>query len=113
MNRAEYEKLAGKFNLSRGAPLGQHNIIDVEALKAARLRCFKVPVVDGDYAPNGVYWGFGRDAERLWFIGNELVNIFVRARDRAQAKERAVAVAAEACRHGNAPFSTSLMKWVN
>jgi hypothetical protein len=38
----------------RGAPMGRPTIGDVVPLK---VRCQKVPMVDGDYDPGGAYWG--------------------------------------------------------
>jgi hypothetical protein len=52
-----------------------------------RLYLQRVPFVDGDYAPDGTYWGGGRGTEPLWaaFTPSLSVCIYVRACTRAVA----------------------------
>ena len=71
-----------------GAPMGARNYLDNPE---QRLYAQRVNFVDGDYAPDGTYWGSG--GEPLWcafslvegsehLLSNE---VYVRARDRVGA----------------------------
>lgn len=66
-----------------GAPLGARSVLGKpeDPLHVQRVR-----FVDGDYAPDGTYWGGGRGTEPLWcgFSGTEN-QVYVRARSRAEA----------------------------
>ena len=73
---------------ARGAPMGQRNWHDSDS----PLYLQKVEFVDGDYAPDGTYWGSGTP---LWcafngtdneFVAGAGTRIYVRANDRLSAK---------------------------
>ena len=68
---------------ARGAPMGASNRLDdpEQPLYLQRVR-----MVDGDYAPDGTYWG-GPPSEPLWcgFTIDGSNRIYVRARTRSQA----------------------------
>jgi hypothetical protein len=71
-----------KVDCSRGAPMGMRNIIDVNFPK---LYLIKLPWIDGDYTPNGIYWGnTGRD--NIYYAYNEYNRIYIRASSRIEAK---------------------------
>lgn len=76
-----------------GAPMGDCDLVDGPL---DRLLLQRVRFVDGDYGPDGTYWGGGRGTEPLWcaFNGGDepgmRVRLYVRAvsRGAAQAKLR-------------------------
>ena len=49
-----------------GAPLGDSNRDDAPA--GSKKYCQRVQFVDGDYAPDGTYWGGGRDVLPLYAV---------------------------------------------
>jgi len=64
-------------NSSRGAPMGSRNVFEGGKVYVQRLQ-----MVDGDYGPDGTYWGAGR-----LYVGmsEEGTLIYVRAKNRAAA----------------------------
>lgn len=64
-----------------GAPLGARNRRD--AAPGTRLYCQRVRFVDGDYAPDGTYWGGGAGTLPLFavFSADLETLCFYRARD--------------------------------
>lgn len=73
-----------------GAPMGDSDLVDGPL---DRLMLQRVRFVDGDYGPDGTYWGGGRGTEPLWcaFNGGDdpgmRVRLYVRAKDRRRAIE--------------------------
>lgn len=65
-----------------GAPMGRRSVAD----SGEPLYLQRVNFVDGDYAPDGTYWGYTRGSH-LWcaFTPDLLVEIYVRAADRKAA----------------------------
>ncbi len=53
--------------------------------KPVKLRMQKLRMVDGDYDEGGAYWGGIRGTHMYWAT-NEEVDLYVRAKDRAEAK---------------------------
>lgn len=53
---------SGKY----GAPMGRSNVFADDY--AGPLYCQRVPFVDGDYSPDGTYWGGGRGVAQLWAV---------------------------------------------
>ena len=47
---------ANRRNMSRGAPMGDRGYINEEQ-PLTGLLCQRVRMVDGDYGPDGTYWG--------------------------------------------------------
>lgn len=43
----------------------------------------RIHLVDGDYAPDGTYWGRTEDA--LWCVFSDMNRIYVRAKNRKEA----------------------------
>jgi hypothetical protein len=68
-----------------GAAMGARNRYDGEP--GARLYCQRVRFVDGDYAPDGTYWGGGRFSSPLYavFTADLETLAFYRATSRADA----------------------------
>lgn len=75
---------------SRGAPLGDSDVYD----GSTKLHLQRVRLVDGDYGPDGTYWGGG--SIPLWCAFNPTndkcdaamgTRIYVRARSRSEAKQ--------------------------
>jgi len=54
----------------RGAPMGDSNRDERDEAEkhSARVYCQRVRFVDGDYGPDGTYWGGGRGTRPLWCI---------------------------------------------
>ena len=48
------------------APMGDSGYFDAES--DTRLYCQRVRFVDGDYGPDGTYWGFGRGENSLYCV---------------------------------------------
>lgn len=73
-----------------GAPLGAGSWCDGPS--TARLYCQRVRMVDGDYAPDGTYWGGGRGTVSLWcaFRADGTARVYVRASTRLEALRQAV-----------------------
>lgn len=65
-----------------GAPLGYSNHDD--APEGARRYCQRVRFVDGDYGPDGTYWGSGEPLYAVFTADRETL-CYYRARDRADA----------------------------
>lgn len=83
---------ADRRNCSRGAPMGDTNIYD----GSIHLHLQRVRFVDGDYGPDGTYWGYSPSAGDLYcaFNGDNAnskaghgTRIYVRAHTREKAKE--------------------------
>ena len=74
-----------KVNARYGAPMGRFTGPDYLET-SERLQLQHVPLDSGGYDRGGAYWGLG---PRLWYVmdcdGNSQ---FIRARDRAAAKDR-------------------------
>lgn len=68
-----------------GAPLGRRNFDD--APREPRRYCQRIRFVDGDYTPDGTYWGGGRGVLPLWavFTADMETLCFYRAATRADA----------------------------
>jgi len=66
-------------NSKYGAPMGARSVC---ADDDQRLYLQRVYMVDGDYAPDGTYWGGGRDVEPLYcaWSPDGATTIYVRAR---------------------------------
>ena len=64
----------------RGSPMGARDIQESEQ----PLYVQRVRMVDGDYAPDGTYWGGGRGTAPLWcgFSADGETRIYVRASNR-------------------------------
>lgn len=73
---------ASQVSSKFGAPMGQRNCFDNpdEPLYVQRVR-----FVDGDYAPDGVYWGGG---EPLYCAFSDSNRIYIRAANRTEALEK-------------------------
>ena len=74
-----------------GAPLGRHNSIPADIITASKLYLEKLGWVDGDYDVGGAYWGnVGSDNvyRATGETHTETVEIFVRAKDREEAKAK-------------------------
>jgi len=72
-------------HLTYGAPLGARNYDD--AAPDARRYCQRIRLVDGDYGPDGTYWGGGRGRLPLYAVFTadlETISYF-RAHDRRGA----------------------------
>lgn len=69
-----------------GAPMGARNRRDADP--RAKLYCQRVRLVDGDYAPDGTYWGGGRGTVPLYAVFSEDLETlcFYRAWDYMRAK---------------------------
>lgn len=51
-----------------------------------KLRMEQVRFVDGDYDQGGAYWGMGPNSLPLWCAWNEEATVWVRAKNRTEAK---------------------------
>lgn len=89
---------ANPRSCARGAPLGASDFTPVDTDWSRPLRCQRVHFVDGDYAPDGTYWGQsnkvghvycafndGRDGDP--FAPAQGVRLYTRAFTYAQAKK--------------------------
>lgn len=79
-------------NCSRGAPMGRANSHSTDKLYAGKFYLRQLPMVDYDYDQGGAYWGCG-NPEIGWMyraysdtFQDEVVELFVRARNREAAK---------------------------
>jgi hypothetical protein len=81
-------------NLSRGAPMGDTDCVEGPL---TNLRCQRVYLVDGDYGPDGTYWGASTKHGHIYCAFNDGgdgddwapacgVRIYVRAFTYEQAK---------------------------
>jgi hypothetical protein len=79
-------------NSSRGAPMGDTDHIAYPAC-VPPLRCQRIQLVDGDYGPDGTYWGA---SSPLWcafngdndeYAAGQGTRIYVRALTREGAKQ--------------------------
>jgi len=80
-----------KVDCSRGAPMGRSDSIPDDIETAGKLYLEKLNLVDGDYDQGGSYWGYVLDNDVYRATGEtqtETVEIFVRAKDRDDAKEK-------------------------
>jgi hypothetical protein len=68
-----------------GAPMGAANRYD--GAPGARLYCQKIRFVDGDYAPDGTYWGSGGGPLYAVFTADLATLAYYRARSRIDAIE--------------------------
>jgi len=77
-------------SMKRGAPMGDSSWHDGDA----PLYLQRVRFIDGDYGPDGTYWGGGREAKAIWcaFSGEcsehlaaQQSRIYVRAMNRKNA----------------------------
>ena len=70
-----------------GAPMGARNQVD--NLDEAPLWLQRISFIDGDYAPDGTYWGGGVSSGTLWCAFNlqSQTFIYVRGCDRAVAAD--------------------------
>lgn len=75
---------ANSVSSARGAPMGAANYLDDPE---QRLYVQRIEFVDGDYAPDGTYWGGGSRSGPLWcaFSADGANRIYVRATTRGQA----------------------------
>ncbi len=51
-----------------GAPMGAHNYDDRLSGSTARVYCQRVRFIDGDYGPDGTYWGGGMGTLPLYCV---------------------------------------------
>ena len=58
-----------RVNCSRGAPMGDCGFIHDEQ-PFTRMRCERLRMVDGDYGPDGTYWGYSPSHGRMYVIFN-------------------------------------------
>ena len=66
-----------------GSQFGRRDVLPVDR-EPSKLRLNRLPFVDGDYDRWGAYWG---SPANVWCGWNDSVRIFVRADNRAEAKE--------------------------
>jgi len=89
---------ANPRSCARGAPLGAANNVGVLADMSRPLRCQRVYLVDGDYGPDGTYWGASDKAGHIYCAFNDGrdgdpyaaamgVRMYVRAFTCAQARQ--------------------------
>lgn len=72
-----------------GAPMGRRNIREVDPGCAVQFHLRRVPFVDSCYDRGGAYWGGPANLWRAYHCSEEgVVEIFVRARSREEAKEQ-------------------------
>ena len=80
--KARKKHILPKYNCQYGAPMGMGNVIDS---RFPKLYLIKLLWIDGDYTPNGIYWGnTGRD--NIYYAYNDYNRIYVRASSRIEAK---------------------------
>ena len=70
-----------------GAQMGRRNTLPANPAALLKLRLVRLRLVNGDYDAGGAYWGFTAGTAIYWAYG-ESADIFVRAADRQDAKER-------------------------
>jgi hypothetical protein len=58
-------------NCARGAPLGAVNFVSEGVDEDRPLRCQRVYLVDGDYGPDGTYWGASEKAGHIYCAFND------------------------------------------
>lgn len=68
----------------RGANMGRRSHIPDDPDQ--KLRMERVKFYDGDYDQGGAYWGGGRGTLPLFCAWNETATVWVRAKNRAEAK---------------------------
>lgn len=78
---ADPNKLLSDVSSKYGAPMGRREIRDDTA---AKVRLFRVRMVDGDYDRGGAYWGGG--STPLYAAIGDGFQSFTRAKSRAEAK---------------------------
>ena len=72
-----------------GAPMGRGNRIPDDIETAGKLYLEKLRWIDGAYDQGGAYWGMGDPIYRAsGETATECLEIFVRARDREDAKKQ-------------------------
>lgn len=73
-------RMRARGEQSRGAAMGARDVQESEQ----PLYVQRVRMVDGDYAPDGTYWGGGRGTAPLWcgFSADGETRIYVRASNR-------------------------------
>ena len=77
-----------------GAPMGRRSYLPADIQVPVKLQMVRLEWVDGDYDRGGAYWGhsintFIYHAQGYWNEGQdseEFVEVFVRARNRKEAK---------------------------
>lgn len=58
-------------NCSRGAPMGATDFTPVDVDWSRPVRCQRVNFVDGDYGPDGTYWGASDTAGYIYCAFND------------------------------------------
>lgn len=92
-----YPKVSSRY----GAPMGRRNVLPDGP---AKLHLERVRMVDGDYDPGGAYWGGGLGTEPLYVAWDENgTQLFVRAGNREEAKQRILDDAADEITFHRAP----------
>ena len=78
----------------RGAPMGRSDTLPDDPSAAVRLSVAPLRWIDGDYDEGGAYWG-RRPGESIYraigVAGDTVVEVFVRATNRDDAKRRLLA----------------------
>jgi hypothetical protein len=86
--KRKLEKVSCKY----GAPMGRRNSIPDDVFIDEALSLRKLKWQDGDYTEDGTYWGGGMGDNVYWANGStstsQEINIFVRAKNRQEAKEK-------------------------
>lgn len=77
-----------KLSCKYGAPMGRpDSIVDPDA--PVKFYLNKLRFVDSCYDQGGAYWGMGKPVYWAYgYIGNDMFEMFVRARNRADAKQQ-------------------------
>lgn len=72
-----------------GSQMGRRNVLPDDPEASVKLQLVRLWFVDDDYDQGGAYWGGGRGTEPLYCAFDEQgTRIFVRAKHRAEAKEK-------------------------
>jgi hypothetical protein len=82
MNKLTLSMRSCKF----GAPMGHSNQLPENIYLPIKLQMEKLKWIDGDYICDGTYFG-GGSGDYIYCAFSDNVRIFVRAKDRIEAKE--------------------------
>jgi len=86
--RLKLERVSAKY----GAQMGRNNKLPENHNEIIKLRLEKMNMIDGDYDNGGVYWGGGTVFGKMYvaYNGENDVQVFVRGRNRQEAKEAVI-----------------------